>query len=67
MSDHDDWMRDLASAVNNCSPDADHPTCPECGSMMNFYGHDDSGDFSFGDGYWECPNCNFSVTEDDLN
>ena len=66
MSDYYEWMRKLASAVYNNSPNADHPKCPECRRKMNFFGHDDSGDFAPGDGYWECPNCNWSVTESDL-
>ena len=43
-------------------PDTDHPTCPECGASMNFYG----GDRALGEGYWECPNCNYTFTEEDV-
>jgi len=66
MSDYYEWMRKLALDVYNCSPNADHPKCPECGSRMNFHGHDESGDFAYGQGYWDCPKCNWAVTEDDI-
>lgn len=46
--------------------DSDHPTCPRCGSTMDFHGHDDYGDFAYGDGYWECTGCGFKVSESDL-
>lgn len=32
--------------------DTDHPSCPECGSTMNFFGGDD---VPFGDAVWKCP------------
>ena len=31
--------------------DSDCPDCPYCGGTMNFYGHDDNGDFPLGEGY----------------
>lgn len=46
--------------------DSDHPDCPECGGVMDFYGHDEDGDFDYGDGYWECPDCGYSISEDEL-
>ena len=46
--------------------DSDHPSCPSCKSTMNFYGHDEDGDFPIGEGYWECPNCGFKITEEEL-
>ena len=46
--------------------DTDHPDCPQCGSTMDFHGHDDSGDFPIGEGYWECPGCGFKVIESEL-
>lgn len=33
---------------------------------MVSHGHDESGDFAFGEGYWECDSCGFKVTKDDL-
>ncbi len=46
--------------------DSDHPDCPHCGSTMDFYGHDDNRDFPFGEGYWECSDCGFKITEAEL-
>ena len=46
--------------------DTDHPTCPECGSTMNFIGHDDDGDFAQGDAYWICNNCGLKVFEGEV-
>ena len=46
--------------------DSDCPDCPYCGGTMNFYGHDDNGDFPIGEGYWECPDCGYKVTEKKL-
>ena len=63
------WMKALKNAVDNpwdSNFDSDHPTCPDCGAEMDFYGHDDSGDFAYGEGYWKCSSCGFKVTEKDL-
>ena len=46
--------------------DADFPPCPVCGNTMVFHGHDDSGDFPYGEGYWKCPSCGKRITEDEL-
>ena len=42
------WKKRLAreldeniTSVSGDGYDTDHPTCPECGSTMNFIGHDD--------------------------
>lgn len=43
--------------------DTDHPDCPNCGSIMNFHG----GERALGCGYWDCPGCDFTFSEDDLN
>ena len=43
----------------------DHPNCPECNSKMKFYMQDSSGEFDYGDGYWEC-SCGFRFYEKDL-
>ena len=69
MTDSRKRKKDLKEAVdypwdNEIEPD--HPNCPRCNETMDFYGHDDSGDFPFGEGYWECDNCGFKVTEKDL-
>ena len=49
------WKKALKNAVDypwDSDIDSDHPECPRCGSAMDFHGHDDSGDFAFGEGYW---------------
>lgn len=45
--------------------DTDHPIC-DCGSEMNFYGHDNTGDFPYGEGLWKCDSCGFEIKEDEL-
>lgn len=63
------WKNDLREAVDypwDSSIDSDHPDCPHCGCTMDFYGHDETGDFVYGEGYWECNGCGFKITEDDL-
>jgi len=44
--------------------DTDHPACPQCGATMNFHG--DDMQLPNGEGYWECPSCNFSFCEDEV-
>ena len=63
------WKRNLINALNDMTPelDTDHPECPECGSIMDFIGHDDNGDFDYGEGHWDCPVCGFSISEEDLD
>lgn len=67
------WKKQLArqfdenrNSVTGGEYDTDHPTCPECGSTMNFIGHDDDGDFDDGDAYWICDNCGLKVYEDEV-
>ena len=63
------WKKHLQGMLRDPwdnSGDSDHPNCPSCGVIMNFYGHDDNGDFPLGEGYWECPSCGFNITEDEL-
>jgi len=63
------WKKKLKHAVDYPSDstiEPDHPDCPRCGNTMDFYGHDESGDFPFGEGYWRCSGCGFKVTEEDL-
>ena len=60
------WKKNLNEGRYFMEDNTDHPDCPKCGSTMNFYGHDDNGDFPYGEGYWECPSCGFSITEADL-
>ena len=63
------WKKALKYAIDNpwdSDIDSDHPDCPRCGNTMDFYGHDDSGDFDYGKGYWECSSCGFKITEDDM-
>lgn len=69
MADLRSWKRNLKDMVNypwEYSGNSDHPDCPKCGNSMNFHGHDDNGDFPFGEGYWECPNCRFKISEEQL-
>lgn len=64
------WIKNLKGMMNDPwdhPGDSDHPDCPDCGARMNFYGHDDDGDFPIGDGYWSCPSCGFKITEDELD
>ena len=42
--------------------DSDAPPCPRCGAIMTFYG----GDLPLGEGHWDCPECGFGVTEEEL-
>lgn len=62
------WAHDLNDDLNDIDfeGNTDHPTCPSCHQEMNFIGHDENGDFPSGDGYWECPNCGFSITEQEV-
>ena len=62
------WKRNLINALGDVMTEmeTDHPECPECCQTMNFYGHDDDGDFPYGEGHWDCPACGFSISEDDL-
>ena len=63
------WKRELCDMMDNPwekKGDSDHPECPRCECTMNFYGHDDNGDFPLGEGYWECPDCGFKITENEL-
>ena len=59
------FLKDLARDVyeGHSERDTDHPTCPQCGSQMDFYG----GDLPIGDGHWDCENCGYSFTEDEMN
>ena len=63
------WKKELKNMMNDPwdhPGDSDHPDCPRCGSTMDFYGHDDVGDFPLGEGYWECPSCGFKISENQL-
>lgn len=69
MANLRNWKKELKNAVDypwDSNIDSDHPACPRCGSSMDFHGHDDSGDFPYGEGYWECSGCDFKVSESDL-
>lgn len=69
MTNLKNWKRKLRNMVDypwEYDGDSDHPECPHCGSTMNFYGHDNSGDFPIGEGYWECEGCNFKIREDEV-
>ncbi len=60
----DNFFKRLARDVYyaNTGRDTDHPKCPQCGKRMTFHG----GDLPLGDGYWECNNCCYSFSEDEL-
>lgn len=67
MANLERWKEKLRDMMDNpWDGDSDHPDCPECGCTMNFYGHDDEGDFEIGAGYWECSDCGFTFSESDL-
>lgn len=69
MTNLKSWKRKLRNMVDypwESDGDSDHPECPNCGSTMNFNGHDDNGDFPIGEGYWECEGCNFKIREDEV-
>ncbi len=61
------FLKQLAHDVYWNEGDSDHPTCPSCGHKMKFYGHDENGDFEYGEGYWECKACGYTVSEDDIS
>ena len=53
------YLRDLLYDAG----ESDHPYCPKCDATMNFFGHDENGDFPIGEGHWDCPNCGFTFYE----
>lgn len=64
------FLMKMVIALNNYGlsddiEDTDHPNCPSCGSTMDFHG-EKYGLTRIGDGRWECSNCGYSFTEDDL-
>lgn len=61
-----DFFKQVKHDVYWGTGNPDTPECPECGSTMNFHGHDDNGDFAEGDGYWKCSGCGYSFTENDI-
>lgn len=61
------WKKDLFDAIYSPFDDSDHPACPHCNATMDFFGHDDEGDFPLGEGYWKCSNCGFTFYEKDLD
>lgn len=69
MANMRSWKNALRKAINDpwdSDTDSDHPSCPKCSGTMDFYGHDDDGDFPYGEGYWECDSCSYKITEKDL-
>lgn len=66
------WKKKLSNdlykntSYSSANIDTDHPRCPECGKKMDFYGHDDDGDFPIGEGYWECSYCGFKIKESEI-
>lgn len=59
------FLKKLASDVywGDTGRDTDHPKSPQCGKRMTFYG----GDLAIGEGHWDCSNCGYSFTEDEMN
>lgn len=64
MMNKKEKMMKIAHDVFWGKGDTDHPSCPECGSTMNFFGGDD---VPLGDAVWKCPDCKFQFSENDLN
>jgi tRNA(Ile2) C34 agmatinyltransferase TiaS len=67
--DRSEWIKTLREVVKYgedypFSPD--NPPCPDCGHEMQFFGHDENGDFPEGEGYWQCPSCRFRFYEYNL-
>ena len=63
------WKTALRRAIDDSweyDVDFKQPDCLRCGNTMDFHGHDDLGEFPIGEGYWECPDCGFKVTENDI-
>ena len=63
LSSIEKFTKKLAKDVYYDIGDTDHPQCPVCGAKMTFHG----GALEYGDGYWDCPDCDFTFTEDDLS
>ena len=61
---YENWMHKLNERLTDpfYTGNTDHPRCPRCRHKMNFTGHDEDGAFPEGEGYWECPNCGYSIT-----
>lgn len=57
MSKYRSFLKKQAHDVFWGEGNPDHPSCPNCGSIMNFHS----------EGYWDCPGCNYSFTEQDLD
>lgn len=59
------FLRQLANDVYDgfAGRDTDHPKCPQCGKRMSFTG----GDLPHGEGHWDCDNCGYNFTEDEMN
>ena len=52
------WKRNLRGMVDcdvDYPGDPDHPSCPRCDGIMDFYGHDETGDFPLGEGIGFAP------------
>lgn len=60
------WKKELREAVEDFNLESDHFPCPRCEGQVDFFGHDNNGDFPIGEGYWKCSTCGFKITEDEL-
>lgn len=63
MSQYKSFLKQQAHDVYWDEGNPDNPTCPNCGATMAFHG----GMLKIGEGYWDCPNCDYKFTENDLN
>ena len=69
MSNINAWIKNFKNKLEDSwdtGYDSEHPSCPCCKNTMEFYGHDENGDFPIGEGYWECHSCGYKITEDEL-
>lgn len=57
------FRKKLATDVFWGEGNTDTPECPRCGETMQFHG----GELAFGEGYWDCSNCGFTVKEEELD
>lgn len=54
--------REVEAGIFYSDVNADEQTCPKCGGYMPFHG----GELEYGEGYWRCMNCGFTVKENEI-
>ena len=66
----EEFFREFSKRIFDGGKNVDNPVYPKCGSKMKFYGHSGRGenyvDFPLGAGFWNCKNCKFQFTEDEV-